>query len=126
MQIEHKIGQLLFIGLPTTHIDNATRELLDQIQPGGVLLEGANIQSAEQVVQLTTEIRSLLRVPPLIAVDQEGGQVDRLKEIFSPMPSADMLRTYGDAATASNLGEITAEALRVLGFNMNFAPVLDI
>jgi beta-N-acetylhexosaminidase len=126
MQIEHKIGQLLFIGLPTTHVDNMTRELLDQIQPGGVLLEKANIESAKQVVQLTTEIRSLLKVPPLIAVDQEGGQVDRLKDIFSPMPSADLLRGHGDAATASTLGEITAEALRVLGFNMNFAPVLDI
>jgi beta-N-acetylhexosaminidase len=126
MQIEHKIGQLLIIGLPTTHIDNATRELLDQIQPGGVLLENANIQSADQVVELTTEIRSLIKVPPLIAVDQEGGRVDRLKAIFSPMPSADLLRTYGDAATASTLGEITAEALRVLGFNMNFAPVLDL
>jgi beta-N-acetylhexosaminidase len=126
MQIEHKIGQLLFIGLPTTHVDNTTRELLGQIQPGGVLLEKANIESAKQVVELTAEIRSLVKVPPLIAVDQEGGRVDRLKEIFSPMPSADILRSYGDAAKTSNLGEITAEALRVLGFNMNFAPVLDI
>jgi beta-N-acetylhexosaminidase len=67
-----------------------------------------------------------LRVPPLIAVDQEGGRVDRLKGIYSPMPSADLLRASGDASIADRLGEITAEALRTLGFNINFAPVLDI
>jgi beta-N-acetylhexosaminidase len=126
MQIEHKIGQLLFISLPTTHIDQASRELLEQIQPGGVLLEKANIETAGQVLELTNQIRSIVKVPPLIAVDQEGGRVDRLKEIFAPMPSAQMLRSSGDAASSSRLGEIVAEALRLLGFNINFAPVLDI
>src|SRR5262249_33776797 len=67
-----------------------------------------------------------LSVPPFIAVDQEGGRVDRLKNILAPMPSADLLRSSGDAATAARLGEITAEALRSFGFNLNFAPVLDI
>jgi beta-N-acetylhexosaminidase len=126
MQIEHKIGQLLIISLPTTHIDQATRELLEEIQPGGVLLEKANIETARQVLELTTQIRSIVKVPPLIAIDQEGGRVDRLKEIFSPMPSADLLRSSGDAASSSRLGEIAAEALRLLGFNINFAPVLDL
>jgi beta-N-acetylhexosaminidase len=126
MQIEHKIGQLLIIGLPGTQIDSATRELLEQIQPGGVLLEKANIESAQQVVELTSQIRSLVKVPPLVAIDQEGGRVDRLREIFSPMPSADMFRSSGDAASSSRMGEIIAEALRLLGFNINFAPVLDI
>lgn len=126
MQIEHKIGQLLIISLPTTHIDQATREALEQIQPGGVLLERANIESAEQVLALTSQIRAILKVPPLIAIDQEGGRVDRLKEIFAPMPSADLFRSSGDAASSSRMGEIVAEALRLLGFNINFAPVLDI
>jgi beta-N-acetylhexosaminidase len=126
MQIEHKIGQLLIIGLPTTHVDGATHELLERIQPGGVLLDKANIESAEQVVGLTTKVRALVAVPPLVAIDQEGGRVDRLKDIFLPMPAADLLRSSGDAATSSRLGEITAEALRLLGFNVNFAPVLDL
>lgn len=126
MLIEHKIGQLLFISLPTTHIDEATRNLLEQIQPGGVLLEKANIQNAQQVLELTNQIRSIVKVPPLIAVDQEGGRVDRLKEIFAPMPSADIFRSAGDAASSSQHGRIDAEALRLLGFNINFAPVLDI
>jgi beta-N-acetylhexosaminidase len=100
--------------------------MLETIQPGGVLLSGANIESAHQVAELTSSIRSILRVPPLLAVDQEGGRVDRLKGIYSPMPSADLLRASGDASLADRMGEITAEALRTLGFNIDFAPVLDI
>jgi beta-N-acetylhexosaminidase len=126
MQLEHRIGQLLLIGIPGTQIDGVTREILEMIQPGGVLLAGRNIESAQQVVELTSALRSILKVPPLVAVDQEGGRVDRLKTIYSPMPSADLLRASGDASIAARLGEITAEALRTLGFNVNFAPVLDI
>ena len=126
MQTEHKIGQLLIIGLPGAQMDGATRELLQTIQPGGVILDRANIQTAEQTAELTAQIRAVTSVPPLIAMDQEGGRVDRLREILPPMPSADMLRAKGDAATASRLGEVTADVLRTLGFNVNFAPVLDI
>jgi beta-N-acetylhexosaminidase len=103
-----------------------TRSMLQSIQPGGVLLSGHNIESAQQVVELTSAIRSLIDVPPIIAVDQEGGRVDRLKQIFSPMPSADLLRASDEASIAARVGEIAAEALRILGFNINFAPVLDI
>lgn len=126
MQLEHRIGQLLLIGLPGLHVDGPTRELLKTIEPGGVLLSSHNIESAQQVVELTSAIRSILKVPPLVAVDQEGGHVDRLRNIYSQMPSADLLRASGDASIADLLGEITAEALRALGFNIDFAPVLDI
>ncbi|HEU4387795.1 MAG TPA: glycoside hydrolase family 3 N-terminal domain-containing protein [Blastocatellia bacterium] len=126
MDIEHKIGQLLIVGLAGTEIDAESRDMLDAVQPGGVLLSTANIESATQVLELTGAIRSGIRVPPLIAVDQEGGRVDRLKPILSPMPAADLLRAANDAAAAARLGEVTAEALRTLGFNVNLAPVLDI
>jgi beta-N-acetylhexosaminidase len=114
------------IGIPGKEIDAPVRELLQTIQPGGVLLNGQNIESAPQLVELTNAIRALIEVPPLIAVDQEGGRVDRLKAIYSPMPAADLLRASGDASIAARLGEIMAEALRPLGFNVNLAPVLDV
>jgi beta-N-acetylhexosaminidase len=126
MKLEHRVGQLLLIGLPGPQLDLMTRSLLQTIQPGGILLNTHNIESAQQVFDLNSAIRSLTEVPPIIAVDQEGGRVDRLKEVFSPTPSADLLRAAGDAAIAARMGEITAEALRTLGFNVNFAPVLDI
>jgi beta-N-acetylhexosaminidase len=100
--------------------------LLETIQPGGVLLNGSNIESAQQVLELTSSVRSLLAVPPLVALDQEGGRIDWLKQVYAPLPSADLLRASGDASIAARVGEITAEALRTLGFNVNLAPVLDI
>jgi beta-N-acetylhexosaminidase len=126
MKLEHRIGQLLLIGIPGKEVDAPVRELLETIQPGGVLLNGQNIESAQQVVELTGAIRAVVQVPPIVAVDQEGGRVDRLKTIYSPMPAADLLRASGDASIAARLGEITAEALRALGFNVNLAPVLDV
>ncbi|PYT08200.1 MAG: hypothetical protein DMF60_05345 [Acidobacteria bacterium] len=126
MKLEHRIGQLLLIGLPGPQLDLMTRSMLQTIQPGGILLNTHNIEDAQQLVELTATIRSLIEVPPIIAVDQEGGRVDRLKEIYSPMPSADLFRASGDAAVAARMGEIASEALRTLGFNVNFAPVLDI
>jgi beta-N-acetylhexosaminidase len=126
MELEHKVGQLLLIGIPGRELDADTKGLLQEVQPGGVLLIGRNIESAQQVHELTSSIRELLQVPPLIAVDQEGGRVDRLEPIYSAMPSADLLRATKDASAAARLGEITAEALRTLGFNVNLAPVLDI
>ena len=126
MDLQHRAGQLLFIGLPGTTVDQQARELIETIQPGGVLLTERNIESAAQVVEMIASVRDLLKVPPFISVDQEGGRVDRLKSIFSAMPSPDLLRASNDASAAARLGEITAEALRTLGFNLNFAPVLDI
>jgi beta-N-acetylhexosaminidase len=126
MQLEHRTGQLMIIGLPGGVIDSATREFLQMIQPGGVLLTDRNIETAQQVSELTSSLRSSLAVPPILAIDQEGGRVDRLKEVFSPLPSPDLLRAANDAVIAARQGEITAETLRALGFNVNFAPVLDI
>jgi len=126
MNLEHRIGQLIIMGLPGPQLDLMTRSLLQTIQPGGILLNANNIESPQQVAELTATIRSLLEVPPIVAVDQEGGRVDRLKTIYSPMPSADLLRASGEASVAGRMGEIAAEALRTLGFNINFAPVLDI
>jgi len=112
--------------LPGAEFDQPTRDLVESIQPGGFVLIGRNIETGHQVLELTSSIRSAVSVPPLIAVDQEGGPVDRLKSIFGPTPSADLLRAVKDASVAARLGEITAEALRTLGFNVNLAPVLDI
>lgn len=126
MELEHRVGQLLIVGIPGPTLDDETRRILEQIQPGGVILQGHNIGTTQELAGLTSALRSVIRVPPLVAIDQEGGPVDRLKAILSPMPSPELLRASNDASIAGRLGEITAEALRTLGFNLNFAPVLDV
>jgi len=126
LPLEQQIGQFFFIGLPGTELDTPTRELITEVQPGGVIIFGRNVAEPEQLRSLLDGIRELLPKPPLLGVDQEGGLVDRLRKIFTPMPSARTIRQHGDLAAARALGRITGEVLRILGFNLNFAPVMSI
>src|SRR5215216_1513862 len=126
LPLEQQIGQFLFIGLPGTELDAETRELVEEIQPGGVIIFGRNVAGAEQLRTLLVGVREIVRTPPLVGIDQEGGLVDRLRRIFTPMPAARTIRQHGDLAAARALGRITGEVLGLLGFNMNFAPVMSI
>jgi beta-N-acetylhexosaminidase len=124
--IRRKAGRLLFIGFPGTRLDQSTRRLFSEVQPGGVVLFGRNIESAEQVALLTAQIRDAVGHPVLVGIDQEGGLVDRFRTICEPMPSAKAVRNAGQTDLAKKFGSLSARALRLLGFNINFAPVLDL
>ncbi len=126
LPLEQQIGQFFYIGLAGTEIDADTRALIEEVQPGGVIIFGRNVAEPQQLRDLLDGVRELLPTDPLVGVDQEGGLVDRLRKIFTPMPSARTIREHGDLAGARALGRITGEALRMLGFNMNFAPVMSI
>jgi beta-N-acetylhexosaminidase len=126
LPLEQQIGQFFYIGLPGTELDEETRSLIKEVQPGGIIIFGRNVATLRQLRGLLDGVRELLPISPLVGVDQEGGLVDRLRKIFTPMPSARTIREHGDLAGARALGSITGEALRILGFNMNFAPVMSI
>ena len=126
LPLEQQIGQFLFIGLPGTQLDDDTRDLIKEVQPGGVIIFGRNVVGPEQLRTLLDSVRDLVATAPLFGVDQEGGLVDRLRKIFTPMPSARTIRQHGDLAAARSLGRVTGEVLRMLGFNLNFAPVMSI
>lgn len=126
LSIEQQIGQFLFIGLPGPELDQETRDLVTEVQPGGVIIFGRNVVGPEQLRSLLDGVRELVAAPLLVGIDQEGGLVDRLRRIFTPMPSARTIRQHGDLAAARALGRITGDALRMLGFNINFAPVMSI
>jgi beta-N-acetylhexosaminidase len=126
LPLEEQIGQFLFIGLPGPELDAETRALVEEVQPGGIIIFGRNVAGPEQLRSLLDGIRELIPTAPLFGIDQEGGLVDRLRRIFEPMPSARTIRQHGDLAAARALGKITGEVLRMLGFNINFAPVMSI
>ena len=126
LPLEQQIGQFLFIGLPGTELNADTRALIEEVKPGGIIIFGRNVAGPEQLRSLLDGVRELLPTPPLVGIDQEGGLVDRLRRIFTPMPSARTIRQHGDLAAARTLGRVTGEVLRMLGFNMNFAPVMSI
>lgn len=126
MSVERKAGRLLFVGLAGTRVDRKTRKMLREVKPGGVVLFKRNIESPSQVALLCAQIRDALGHRVLIGVDQEGGLVDRFRHICEPMPAAKAVRDAGMAELARKFGELSARVLRMLGFNINFAPVLDL
>lgn len=123
LPVEKKIGQLFFIGIGGGEPDDNLKQLLEEVSPGGVCLFARNVKTAEQTGRLLSFVRENLPVEPFLSVDEEGGTVDRLRRIVTPLPPASSIKTTGDAR---KLAEITAEILLMLGFNMNFAPVVDV
>lgn len=123
LTIEEKVGQLFFIGISGPELDGSTKELLDHIGPGGICLFARNIKSPQQTRELLDGIRTILPFEPFLSIDQEGGRVDRLRRIITPMPAANR---FGELDDVEEFAVINAEVLRRLGFNMNFAPVVDV
>lgn len=126
LPLEQKIGQLLYIGLPGIEFDAEAHALVSEIMPGGVIIFGRNVATTTQLRGLLDAVRAISPHEPLLGIDQEGGLVDRLRKVCTPMPAARTIRQHGDLAGARELGRITGEVLRLLGFNMNFAPVMSI
>lgn len=122
LPVEDKVGQLFFIGIPGPAVDESTLALLNEVRPGGICLFSRNIRERRQTRELLDELSHLL-VDPLLSVDQEGGLVDRLRRIMVPMPSPNRLRNEEDA---QRLSAIISETLSILGFNMDFAPLVDV
>lgn len=123
LSLEQKIGQLFFLGIAGAELDEPTKDLLATVSPGGVCLFARNIREARQTRELLDNITAFLQTSPFLSIDQEGGLVDRLRRIMTPMPAASKLRTAEDAA---ELGRVINETLLLLGFNMDFAPVVDV
>src|SRR4029078_13550395 len=124
LPLEQQIGQFFYIGLTGTEIDAEARALIEEVQPGGVIIFGRNGAGPGQLRRLLDGVRELLPTNPLLDVDQEGGLVDRLRKIFTPMPSARTIREHGDLAGARALGRITAEALWALGLSTKYHAAL--
>jgi beta-N-acetylhexosaminidase len=123
-------GQLLMLGLPGPEVDEVALELVRHLQVGGIILFARNLKSPEQVWQLTHDLQRETREagspPLLIALDQEGGPVQRLKAPFTLIPAA---RELGRTATPEEVEELArrvARELALVGVNLNLAPVLDV
>lgn len=128
MSAEEKVGQLLFVGSLGKEITPDWRKLIVEWRVGGVVLYKVNIDTPEQTRTLTTGLTELAgdEIPPFVAIDQEGGLVQRLRSGVPQLPAAMALGATRSDDLARRAGRDLGSALRGLGFNMNFAPVLDI
>src|SRR5215475_8011305 len=119
-------GQLLIVGFDSTSLSPELSFLLKEIQPAGVILFTRNILNGQQTCQLLKQCQRQVREPLFTCVDLEGGRVDRFRNLTGPAPSAaDVFRT-GDRSLYRRHGAIIGKMCSALGFNVNFAPVLDL
>jgi beta-N-acetylhexosaminidase len=113
------------VGIPGPEIGPETGETLRELAPGGVILFTRNLETPDRLARTVSELRNLLPEPGLLAIDQEGGRVSRLEPwIGSTLPSAQLARIGSTAA--SRFGRATGRTLASLGFNLDFAPVVDL
>lgn len=123
------LGQLLIVGFKGTQLNQGLDEVIRETKPGGILLFGRNVKSAEQVAALNFGAQNLSKrvtgKPLLIAIDQEGGNVIRIRNAPT-LPSALAIAKTRDTTVAKRAGSATGRLLRSLGINVNLAPVVDI
>jgi beta-N-acetylhexosaminidase len=118
-------GQLIMIRFAGTVLDAATASFIRDNGIRGVCLFRGNMTDSAQLSQLTADLRAAMGPQALIAIDQEGGAVVRSTWVPAP-PAAMGLGAADDADLAYRTGAAVARAARALGFNWNFAPVLDL
>ena len=120
-------GQRLMVGFDGTTLNADLKFLINGLKSGGIILFSRNLETPDQIKQLCNEVQNYARrcgQPPLfIAIDQEGGQVARLKQPFSQFPGNPHMENEKDAV---HFAEITAAELARVGINMNMAPVMDV
>jgi beta-N-acetylhexosaminidase len=125
--LDTDVAGLLCVGFQGT---TPSPEVLELIRRGvhGVVLFARNVVDAEQVAALSAELKRAAGRPLLVAIDQEGGRVARLRapEGFTELPPMRALGELGDAALAREVGALLGRELRAVGVDQDYAPVVDV
>lgn len=127
LSIEQLAGQRLMVGFEGKRFNEDLHFLIRDLNVGGIILFSQNTETPSQVKKLCESVQECARLnrqPPLmIAIDQEGGQVTRLKKPFTQFPGNASMKGVDDAIC---FAETTAAELVQAGMNMNLAPVMDV
>ena len=127
--LEKKIGQVFIIGLPgVTSVDDNVRSVLEDINPSGIAIFRSNVESPEQLKKLTADLQKIPETPYFIAIDAEGGVINRLiaeKGFAVVTPSAQTLGKGSVEKTEAAIRTLSSQ-LQSLGINWNFAPVVAV
>jgi beta-N-acetylhexosaminidase len=124
--LRRQVGRLFIVGLEGPELTATERAWLRLIRPGGVILFRRNIEEAAQTATLLREVTEIIGAPIFRCVDLEGGLVDRLRDLIAPMPSAAAVFATGKPSLYKQHGRLIAQEAKLLGFNIVFAPVLDL
>ncbi|PEF34518.1 beta-N-acetylhexosaminidase [Bacillus sp. AFS094228] len=131
MTLEEKIGQLMMVGFRGTEKSDEITELIEQKHIGGVIYFDRNMKSPKQVALLSNSLQqtanqSAHSLPLMVAIDQEGGDIIRMKERVSPLPAQQDLGKNASIEDMYKVARLNGTELGSMGININFAPVLDL
>ncbi|MGB6871877.1 MAG: glycoside hydrolase family 3 N-terminal domain-containing protein, partial [Acidobacteriaceae bacterium] len=126
VELAEQAGQLLIVGVAGASLSEAERTWFQQIRPGGLILFRRNIEQAPQTGALLRQADRLGNTPLFRCVDEEGGLVDRLRDLIAPLPSPAAVFATGKRQLYRQHGWLVAREARALGFNTVLAPVLDL
>jgi beta-N-acetylhexosaminidase len=121
-------AQVFMVGIPGPSIDGDTRAFLTEFTPGGIVLFRRNVQSATQLRRLVADLHALgAGVSPIVAIDHEGGRVDRLRlRPFTHFPPAATVAGTRSTRVVRDVAEAMGRELSAIGIDLDFAPVLDV
>lgn len=130
-ELHDHVGRLFMAGMPGPHLDAGTISLIRDRALGGIILFKRNIVDPLQVATLANDLQETALkyqgMPLFLGVDQEGGRVARLREPFTIFPGNSAIADSADSHHAAAVfGRVTAMEMRLVGLNMNMAPVLDV
>ena len=129
MTLEEKVGQLLVIGVEGTSFSGEMDNLIRNYHVGGVIIMGRNVSTTTEMLQLINDIKKANepnKSPLFLSVDEEGGRVSRLPAGIPKLPPSAEIGKLNDESVSYRAGAYLAEVLNEFGYNMNFAPVLDV
>ena len=130
LNLKEKIGQMLIIGLDFENPMEKIDDIILNVKPGGILLYKKNYKTYEEMIEFINYIKTLNskvnKIPLFIAIDQEGGRVNRMPPEFKNIPSPYRLTRNKDESIVKEAATITGDMLYNSGINMDLAPVLDV
>ena len=129
LTLEEKIGQMFIIGMEGTTINDRIITMIQKYKVGGIILYRKNFSDYDSLLSLINKLKKLNsnnKIPLFIAIDQEGGRVNRMPREFNNLKTATDLANLDDLNILARAGRVTGKMLRESGFNMNFSPVLDL
>jgi beta-N-acetylhexosaminidase len=129
--VVRRVGQRFMVGFEGLTASADVKALIREFGVGHVVLFARNVAGPEQVADLVRELQSVARDagqerPLLVAVDQEGGRVARLKEPWTTWPSARAVGRVGSEDTARQVGAALAAEMKACGIRYDFAPCVDV
>ncbi|MBR3152979.1 MAG: beta-N-acetylhexosaminidase [Clostridia bacterium] len=129
LNYNEKIGQLFLIGIDGTEITDKVRKMIEDYKIGGVILYSRNYKTYKDMLRMINNLKEINRknkIPLFIAIDQEGGRVNRMPDEFKNIKSPKKIVTKKNIDLVRDSIDVTSKMLMESGVNMNIAPVLDI